>query len=304
MNYRTQFQVLIRRHSQCFLRKNRPLPVNSFFHHLAFLTFVLLSGLAVAEETPSAINVEKPASASPWGFNLSTYLWLPGMNGSFSAGTHSGSVDANFIDIVDKSRRVPLGFMGRFEAHYERFGFYLDGNYMNMQLKPALGNVSEGIDSELGLMDYGLMYRIFGPKAAEIPNWQGKKRPNSLEVYAGARTIWLANSVAFSGPFGLIERTPTTGKSFTSPIIGGRFSVEFTPSWYLLVDANIGGFGVQNVDFTGGVMGMLGYRLNLFGYPASVEAGYKAVRYNVDNGGAIATNATLNGPFIGLTGYW
>jgi len=69
---------------------------------------------------------------------------------------------------------------------------------MSLRLKPLipkLENISSGLDHELGLMDYGLMYRIFGPTADEIPGWQGKKRPNRLDVYAGARTSgWITVS--------------------------------------------------------------------------------------------------------------
>jgi hypothetical protein len=59
-------------------------------------------------------------------------MWLPGVNGKFSAGPFDKSVDASFIDIAGKLRNFPLAFMGRFEAHYERLGFYLDGNYMDL----------------------------------------------------------------------------------------------------------------------------------------------------------------------------
>lgn len=257
----------------------------------------------LAEENGKA-PAEQAAPKRPWGGNLSLYLWVAGIKGDLTAGTHSGSVDANFIDIFDKSKRPPLGFMGRSEIHYDRFGFYVDGNYMNIQLKPKFGAVSEGIKTELGLMDYGLMYRIYGAKASEMGDYQGKKRPNVLDVYAGARTIWLGNSVDFSGPFGRVQRTAETGKSFTVPVVGGRIVVDFTPNWFVLADANIGGFGADNVDFTGGLMGMLGYRTSLFGVPAAVEAGYRAIRYDVDPHGSVSTSATLNGPFLGLTGYW
>ena len=47
-----------------------------------------------AETAPTP--TETAAKASPWGFNLSTYLWTPGINGSFSAGPYTGSVDVNF----------------------------------------------------------------------------------------------------------------------------------------------------------------------------------------------------------------
>jgi len=49
---------------------------------------------------------------------------------------------------------------------------------------------------------------------------------------------------------------------------------------------------------------MLGYRTDFFGLPASVEAGYKLLHYNVDKSGPTAAKVTMNGPFIGLTGYW
>jgi hypothetical protein len=213
-------------------------------------------------------------------------------------------VDVNFIDIVNKSRRVPLGFMGRFEAHYDRFAFYVDGNYMNMKLKPVLGNLSSGVNSEMGIMDYGLMYRIFGATAGQALDYEGKKRPNRLDVYAGARTLWLDNSVSIWGPLGVVQTSPSSSKSFTSPVVGGRIVVDLTPSWFVLADGSFGGFGAQNVDFTGSVMGLVGYRLSFFGHPASLDLGYKAIRFKVDPGGNIGTSATLNGPFLGLTGQW
>ena len=51
-------------------------------------------------------------------------------------------------------------------------------------------------------------------------------------------------------------------------------------------------------------MGLVGYRMSLFGHLASVEAGYKALRYKVNPEGSLATSATLNGPFIGLSRQW
>jgi len=90
-------------------------------HHLALalLATALFTASVVSAYTPKSPDLDKPVGTSPWGFNLTAYLWLPGIDGSFSAGQRTGSVDVNFIDIVDKSRRVPLGFMGHFEAHYE-----------------------------------------------------------------------------------------------------------------------------------------------------------------------------------------
>ena len=58
------------------------------------------------------------------------------------------------------------------------------------------------------------------------------------------------------------------------------------------------------MEFTGGILGLLGYRTSFFGIPAAVEVGYKALRYKIDKGGSAAASSTLHGPFLGLTGQW
>lgn len=265
---------------------------------LAWWVFAV-SGWAVADNTQGQTR-----PPTPWGFNLSTYLWTPGLYGDFSSGQRTASVDVNFIDIFSKSSRVPLGFMGRLEAHYDRFALFVDGDYMNLQLKPVADRLGNGINSVTGIMDYGLMLRLFGAPASQARDLAGSKRPNILDVYAGARTLWLDNSVTFYGPFGFIERSPSASKALTSPLVGARFIVDFTPHWFLLADANIGGFGASHVQFTGGITGMAGYRTTVFDYPTSFELGYKAIRYQVDKDGPAAVSATRNGPFVGMTGHW
>ncbi len=273
----------------------------------AFKSLVAAVALTASLAVHGDETVGAGASQNPWAFNLTTYLWVVGAKGNFSAGPINQSIDASFFDINNKSRRLPLGFMGRLEAHYDRFGFYLDGNYMNLELKPKFGQISQGMNSELGIMDYGLAYRVLGPTAAELPSMLGKGNPNWAEVYAGARTIWLDNSVKLNTPFGNPLNGPrsfSSSKSLTSPILGARFMVGFGTDWFLLADGNFGGFGAGGVQFTGAASGAVGYRTTIFDMPTSIEVGYKALRYNVDKGGPVQTNATLNGPFIGLTGYW
>jgi len=51
---------------------------------------------------------------------------------------------------------------------------------------------------------------------------------------------------------------------------------------------------------------MAGYRRAAFDAPLPIQAGYKALPYEVDGRGAVPlqVRATLNGPFLGLTAYW
>lgn len=239
------------------------------------------------------------APASPWSFNLELYLWLVGVDGKFSTGRLSRSVDKNFIAIVDASDRVPLGFMGRFEARYEDFGIYLDGNWLNVNLKPKsgpYGYTSAALDSNVGIMDYGVMYRVAGP--ADLANWSGVASRNRLDVYAGARTIWLDNEIS-PQRFASVS----SSKTMTVPVLGGRIQVDFGRDFFVKADGNFGGFGVANVGFTGGLLGSLGYRTTLFDVPTAIELGYKALRLDVENN-AIRAQTTLNGPFLGATAYW
>lgn len=269
------------------------------------LAVLILTPVSHAEEPAKpADDTSEPTTGSPWGFNLTAYLWTSGIKGNMSAGPFSRSINSSFIDINNKSRRFPLGFMGRLEGNYERFGLFLDGNYMDIALKPILANVGSGIDSSVGIMDYGAKYRIFGAIAADTPAYKNKKRPNMLEVYVAGRTLWLDNSTTLTSPFTGQRINLSVSHTFTSPVLGGRFMVDFTPEIFMLVDANGGGFGVDSVDFTGSATGLVGYRFMDLDIPISIQAGYKAVRYDVDKGGPIQTSATLNGPFLGLTGYW
>lgn len=264
----------------------------------------LLATLLCSTPVQSKEIPEQSSDTKHWGGIIASDLWLTGVNANVSNGARSHAVNANFIDIADKSRRFPLGFSGRFEAHYDKFAFYIDGNYINVKLKPKFDRFSEGLNIETGVMDYGLMYRIFGANASEMLSYQGKQRPVQLDVYAGARTIWLGIDTTIAGPFGIINRTPTMDKTLTSPVIGARTGYDFTPNWFVLVNANIGGFGAQKVELTSNLVGAVGYRTTAFNMPVSIEAGYNALYYKIDKNSPSTVNMWMNGPFLGFTGYW
>ena len=265
-----------------------------------FKPLTLAAALMMASSVHGAETAENAAFQNPWAFNLTLYMWFPGLDGNFSAGPLNDSFSLSFIDIADKLSSFPMAFNGHFEAHYERLGFYLDGNYMGMDFKPRFNRVSNGSSMELGIMNYGVSYRLFGSAASEsVAHWEEKARSNLLDIYAGGQTIWLGTQVdsRFNG-------TASANSSSTAPVIGGRIMAEFLPKWYLLLDGNVGGFGVDKVHFTGSALGAVGYRATLFGVPSSVEAGYKALNVNVNKNNSADIDATMHGPFIGLTGYW
>ncbi|MDD1635909.1 MAG: hypothetical protein LUQ06_06420 [Methylococcaceae bacterium] len=272
--------------------------VNPRFFQI-FKPLALAAALLAASGAHGAKTTEGTAAYDPWAFNLTLYMWFPGVDGNFSAGPLGDSVSLSFIDIADKMSSFPMAFNGHFEAHYERLGFYLDGNYMGMDFEPHFDRVSKGSSMELGIMDYGVSYRLFGSQASEyVTQWEEKSRSNILDIYAGGRTIWLGTQVDIKN-----GDSASANTSSTAPVIGGRIVAEFLPKWFLLLDGNVGGFGADNVNLTWAALGAVGYRTSLFGVPSSVEAGYKALNVDVDKG-RVTADVTMNGPFIGLTGYW
>jgi hypothetical protein len=49
-------------------------------------------------------------------------------------------------------------------------------------------------------MEYGAIYRLFGPSASErVAHWDKKSPSNILDIYVGGRTIWLGNEAEFGG---------------------------------------------------------------------------------------------------------
>jgi hypothetical protein len=263
------------------------------------LTFAV--ALAIAAGVHGAEAAKDSPVYDPWAFNLTLYTWLPGLDGNVSAGPLSESINLSFIDIVRKLRSFPMAFNGHLEAHYDRFGFFMDGNYMGLDFKPRFDKgIAKGLSTDLGVMDYGVSYRLFGSAPSErIAHWDEKPGSNILDIYAGGRSIWLSNQLEYKG-IGSFSGS----KYYTAPIIGARILAEFFPKWFLMLDGNVGGVGGGHVNFTGSVLGSVGYRTRLFGVPTSLEAGYKALKVDVAGGGVVSANITFNGPVIGLTGYW
>lgn len=266
-----------------------------------WVALLLVPSAAVFAAEAPAPSPTTP-DANPWSFHLTAYAWLPGVTGNYRAGPLSRSVDVNFIDIAGKLSSVPLAFMGRFEAHYERFGFFLDGNYMDLDFKDKTGRrglAEVGLSTQLGLMDYGFMYRLFGPSPNDRSAWAGKSHSNLLDVYVAGRTLWLTNTL---DPKRVNQQSSSA--TVTAPLIGGRFGIDINPDWFVMADGNLGGFGADNVSFTGTLQGLVGYRFLMGDVPGSVEMGYRALRIDTEPSSRIQTRTTLNGPFAGLTVYW
>jgi hypothetical protein len=268
----------------------------SFYLKPLALTFALamISGVQAAE------TAKTEATHDPWAFDFTVYTWLPAVDGDFSAGRFNKSSNPGFINIMESLRNFPMAFSGHFDAYYERFGFYLDGVYFGLDFEPRLQyGTSKGLETRLGIMDYGASYRLFGAAASKrVSHWETKSTFNSFDVYAGGRTVWLGNKAEFTD-----TGSVSSDSSITAPVLGARINIDISPKWFVFADGSVGGFGVDNVNFTSTALGKVGYRTRLFGIPTSVEAGYKALSVKVSKA-ALDADIVMHGPYIGLSGYW
>jgi hypothetical protein len=218
------------------------------------------TGVEPAPLEPLATN----GPVSPWSFNLTPYAWLTGVTGNYTVGPKSKSVDVNFIDIAQNLSSIPVALMGRAEAHRHRLGFHLEGVYLDLTFTEKTGqrgSVGVRLSSH-----YGDMFRLAGPSVAEQIAQVDKSPPNRLDLYVGGRTFWLTNTLDPRRLGGV-----SADATLTTPVIGGRFGVDFGPDWFLMADGNVGGFGADQVSFTGSLQGMVDYRFNLAAVPTAAR---------------------------------
>jgi hypothetical protein len=175
----------------------------------------------------------------------------------------------------------------------------LSGMTLGWYLRFVLPEYSKGLSIRLGIMEYGASYRLFEPSASErVAHWDEKSPSNTLDIYAGGRTIWLGNEAEFAR-----IGTVSNNKSISVPLVEGRIIVEFYPKWFAKINGSVGGFGVDNVSISGSALGIVGYRTRLFDVPASVAVGYKVLTVKVDKP-VLTADIAMHGFFLGLTGYW
>ena len=300
---------IINKHGKPFTRKPYWQVVQNVATPLIFIIGALTCSTVQATDNASLTPVaqvkatdkaDESTVKSPWAFDLKLYLWLPAVDGNFSAGRFNMSSYSSFVNLMENQRNFPMAFNGHFEAHYERLGFYLDGNYFGLDFNPKLDSgIGSGLSTRLGIMDYGVSYRLFGESAAErVNNWGSKPYATVFDIYVGGRSIWLGNSAEFVG-IGNVS----SSSSASAPVLGARITTDISPKWFVHIDGSVGGFGVDNVNFTSSALGTVGYRTNLFGVPSSVEVGYKELSVKVSRP-VLTADVVLHGAFIGLTGYW
>ncbi|TLP67658.1 hypothetical protein FEE96_03750 [Parasedimentitalea maritima] len=201
----------------------------------------LLTGPILIAAATSFLSVDSLAAQDSWDFVIAPYLLAPSISGTSTLGRLGGDIS---VDPGDVFRNMEAGGMLRFEGrHQTGYGFALDYAFMN------LGN---GATSPIGDIRADYKQSIF----EAVATYRFGNDSDTFDAYAGVRHWDIdVNLDILTGPAaGNLQR----GDNWTDPIVGLRWQRRLNPKWRVLMQGDLGGFGVGS-DFTWNLMGGFAY---------------------------------------------
>ncbi len=217
---------------------------------------------------------------------------MAGVKADAVVGPFESSGEADFIDLVKK---LDMGAMLHVEGRKKRWGFILDGLYMDLSddATVRVANVKvRGIDIEGGvkmaLLEASAFYR-FGDAGLSFDRFE--KAGLSFDALAGVRSLFVDVEIKAG-------RLPTFSRDkwLVDPIIGGRFHMGLSERWLLSLRGDIGGFGVGS-DLTWNASALLGYRLS---ERTTLAFGYRHLAIDYGSGN-LDLDLEFSGPFFGIS---
>jgi hypothetical protein len=242
-----------------------------------------------------------PAAAQDWTLTLSPYVWMTSFNGDVTVrGNGPADVDASFSDILDASDSI-LAFNSEIELHNGRFGFFVGPSYAQI----GVDDVASGtiLESDLTVD----MLFVDAAVVARVADWPmestvgGEDTSVTFDVYGGVRytNLGIELDVDAGG-------SPEEDRDWFDPIIGAESRIDLHPRWFLAFRGDFGGFGAGS-DFTANGSATLGWRFGIFGRPAALRAGYRALFQDYDEDvdeERFEWDMTIHGPTLGLYTFW
>jgi hypothetical protein len=214
------------------------------------------------------------ASAEPWEFEITPYIWLVGLEGDVSTGDVTSPVEnENNLFVLEN---LDLYGAGTFEARKHNWALLIDGLYVRYSDDLTNRLFDTNLIMEAGFFEAVASYRLEKLKA--------------LEFIAGARYI-----------FATLEITQIPGQSakdrqdWVDPIVGLRFTWDIADKWLMRLRGDLGGFGVGS-EFVYNALMTIEYRLSQM---FSLKAGYRFMKVDFKENDFIY-NISLSGFGLGL----
>ncbi len=242
--------------------------------------------VSVQEQTTNAPAPPKAVPAAEddgWHFNVTPYLWFPGVSGTAGARGHDVSVHASPGDLLSNFQ---IGLMGNLEARKGRLVIPIDFMWIHLTNDKGLP-----FDAGVNSVKLGLTETIFTPKIGYriVDNEKVK-----IDALVGFRYWYIGESLAFQPQ---LFNGLSTSQSWVDGIAGGKFEFALSPKASITVAGDAGGGGSQ-LDYQ--ALGVLGFRVSRL---MVLDLGYRYlyVDYRNNPPTSFLLNAHTSGALLGVT---
>lgn len=248
--------------------------------------------LSLMSVTVLSLSLSLPVFASEnsdgdWQFQLATYGWLAGQEGSITPinGLSAIDIDLDFWDDIQGNINGAFYLIG--DARKGPFGVFADFVYTDIEFEastPGSNFSSASSQSKTWMFTTAGQYRLIENKAY------------SLDLLAGARYWALESTIELTG--GVYPgRKVTNTKNWIDPLVGTRGYVTFGQSKFFMGGFFvIGGFGA-GADLMWDVALNLGYNWTKM---VSTTFGYRYLDVDYEEDGFIY-DVSQHGPTLGLS---
>ncbi len=242
--------------------------------------------LTVQDQTPNAPTPPKAAPASDddgWHFNVTPYLWFPGVSGTVGALGHDIGVHASPGDLLSNFH---IGLMGNLEARKGRLVIPIDVLWIHLTNDKGLP-----FDAGVNSVKAGLTETVVTPKIGyRIVDGEKVK----IDALVGFRYWYLGESLAFQPQ---LFNGFSKSQSWIDGVAGGKFEFALSPKASITVAGDAGGGGSQ-LDYQ--AVGILGFRVSR---KMVLDLGYRYLYVNYRNNlpAGFLLDAHTSGAVLGVT---
>ena len=220
---------------------------------------------------PNQDGFISPTLDGPWRFRAALNGWVPThfkITIDDGAETSSTTLGADFI-LGNLKFLVPIDLSVRKGS----FGVFLNTLVFKIGDSTAVGRIAR-IDWDLAsfLMDVGLSYELGKWTLGEGP--EVSKVKVTVEPIIGARLVYQPTNINLTR----LGREVGFDLSSYVPIIGLRTYWDLTEHWNFFMQADYGGFGVDDTRQTWQAVILLGYRWRTSRVGWNLQGGFRAMR--------------------------
>lgn len=254
-----------------------------------------LSSIVFSAARAADFDAERMEPEREWAVIVSPYVWAASLKGNASLAGFDTDVDVLFSEIFD---HLDLALMGNVEVTNGKWGVYFDGQHVQTSQDERVFAHEIGIDIKTTTLAAGAFFKAYEVELGGQTVF-GKPRTISFEPTVGVRWTELKADVS---AFGV---SSTKNSDWADPFIGLRMNADLTDRWNLFAEADVGGFDVGS-KVSVNAQAYLGYRIEMFGKPTILRAGYRLLYQDYENDDFTGANkfrwdVSQHGPVVGFS---